>query len=151
MNTVDIEFKLETEILEDLNGLGDMELGSEEYKVATEGLAKLMDRAIELKRVDADIIRENTKNDIERESLEIKKAELEIKEEQFKLDLELKEKQLANDKKDQLIRNGIAIAGIVIPSVITIWGTLKSLKFEETGTVTTIMGRGFIGKLLPKK
>ena len=29
--------------------------------------------------------------------------------------------------------------------------TLTSLKFEEEGTVTTIVGRGFVNKLLPKK
>ena len=60
--------------------------------------------------------------------------------------------QLAEDeKRDRRIKNGITIAGIVIPSVITIWGTIKSLNFEKEGTVTTIMGRGFINKLLPKK
>lgn len=55
------------------------------------------------------------------------------------------------DKKDRLAKNIISGAGIVIPTVLTIWGTLKSLKFEETGTVTTAIGRGFINKLLPKK
>ena len=60
--------------------------------------------------------------------------------------------QLAEDeKRDRRIKNGITIAGIVIPSIITIWGTIKSLNFEKEGTVTTIMGRGFINKLLPKK
>ena len=60
--------------------------------------------------------------------------------------------QLAEDeKRDRRIKNGITIAGIVIPSLITIWGTIKSLNFEKEGTVTTIMGRGFINKLLPKK
>ena len=55
------------------------------------------------------------------------------------------------EKKDRLIRNIINVAGIIIPSAITIWGTLKTLEFEKEGTVTTMMGRGFIGKLLPKK
>ena len=150
MDTRAIETKLELEISEDLDGLSDLELGSEEYKVAVEGLAKLMDRAIDLKKIDADMSKESERIDAELDELEVKKKELDIKEEQFKLEMELKEKQLESDKKDQLIRNGIAIAGIVLPIAVTIWGTLKSLKFEETGTVTTIMGRGFIGKLLPK-
>lgn len=55
------------------------------------------------------------------------------------------------DSKDRLIRNIIAAAGIVVPTLVTIWGTVKSIKFEETGSITTIMGRGFIQKLLPKK
>ena len=70
-----------------------------------------------------------------------------------KLGLESKEKaELREDeKKDRVIRNTIAIAGIVVPSIITVWGTLKSIEFEKDGTITTIMGRGFINKLLPKK
>ena len=70
-----------------------------------------------------------------------------------KLKLEQKEKALAReeDRKDRLVKNCLAAAGILIPSVITIWGTCKSIEFEKEGTITTIMGRGFINKLLPKK
>ena len=71
--------------------------------------------------------------------------------EQFEAEQKLKLKQMEEDKKDRLIKNCMTAAGIVIPSVLTIWGTLKSLEFEKTGTVTTIMGRGFINKLLPRK
>ena len=63
----------------------------------------------------------------------------------------MKEKQLEDEKKDRLIKNVISVAGIVLPIAVTIWGTKVSLKFEEEGTFTTIMGRGFIQKLLPKK
>lgn len=62
-----------------------------------------------------------------------------------------KQKQLEEDRKDRLIKNCISVAGIVIPSMITIWGTCKSFEFEKTGTITTILGRGFINKLLPRK
>ena len=151
MDTREIECKLELEISEDLDGLRGLELGSEEYKVAVEGLAKLMDRAIDLKKVDVDMTKDDSKNNIELESIELKKAELKVKEEQFKAEMELKQKQFDNDKTDQTIRNILTGAGILLPLAVTIWGTIKSLKFEEDGTVTTIMGRGFIGKLLPKK
>lgn len=62
-----------------------------------------------------------------------------------------REQQLKEDKKDRLVKNIITAAGVVLPLVVTIWGTKVSLKFEEEGTFTTIMGRGFINKLLPKK
>lgn len=64
---------------------------------------------------------------------------------------DLKLKQMDEDKKDRLIKNCISIAGIVIPTLVTIWGTVKSIEFERTGSFTTIMGRGYINKLLPKK
>ena len=57
----------------------------------------------------------------------------------------------ADEKKDRLIKNILGGAGIILPLLVTIWGTKVSLKFEEEGTFTTIMGRGFINKLLPKK
>lgn len=125
----EIERLLDAEIESEIGQLSDLEIGSDEYKATVDGIAKLTDRSIELKRMES----EEQENWAKRQ-LESKKLEL-----------------AAPDKKDQWVKNGIAIAGIVIPSVITIWGTVKSLKFEETGTVTTIMGRGFINKLLPRK
>lgn len=125
-----IEILLENEIQNEFDELKNMEVGSEKHRAAVDGLAKLVDRAIEIKKVNT----ENAENRISRE-----------------VDTHLKQQQIKDEQMDRLLRNGIAIAGIVIPSVITIWGTFKTLKFEEEGTVTTIMGRGFINKLLPKK
>ena len=59
--------------------------------------------------------------------------------------------KVKHDKKDRIVQYIMTGAGILIPAVITIWGTVVSLRFESTGTVTTIAGRGFINKLLPKK
>ena len=56
-----------------------------------------------------------------------------------------------DENKDRLIRNILNGLGIVIPAGLTIWGTLKTLKFEETGTVTTMAGRGIINRLFHKK
>jgi len=126
----EIKSQLKAEIKYELERLEDAETGSDEYKVTVDGLVKLVDRAIELEKIDV-------------ESVE--------KEKDRKFDEKLKTEQAKDNRTDQLIRNGIAIAGIVVPTAVTIWGTLKTLKFEETGTVTTIMGRGFINKLIPKK
>lgn len=125
-----IENKLYVEIDAEFETLAEMEAGSEEYKTTVDGLTKLMDRAIEMKKIEVD-----------------EKDKAECRE----IDMDFKLKQMAEDKKDRLIKNCMTGAGIIIPVVVTIWGTLKTLKFEETGTVTTIMGRGFINKLLPKK
>ena len=75
-------------------------------------------------------------------AIEIEKIEIEAKD---------KAKAREEDRKDRRFKNGIAVGGIVLPLAVTIWGTFKTLKFEEEGTVTTIMGRGFINKLIPKK
>lgn len=117
-----IKTLLRDEIKEELEILNKMGPGCDAHKLATEDVVKLMDRMIEIE-----------KSETERKEYELKLAQME------------------EDKKDRLIKNCIAIAGIVIPVGVTIWGTLKSFKFETEGTITTIMGRGFINKLLPKK
>ena len=107
-----------------------MEVGSDEYETAVNGLTKLCDRAIELEKL---------------------KTETELKQDQQNVDAELRAEQLKDERRDRVVKNVLTGAGIGIPAAITIWGTIKSIKFEETGTITTIMGRGFIQKLLPKK
>lgn len=127
---MEIKTILLEEIEDELNELGGLDLGSDQYKASVDGVAKLMDRAIELEKIE----RESKDKVDEREN------ENQHRKTQDRL-----------ETRDRLIKNCIAVAGIVIPTVVTIWGTNKSLKFEEDGTVTTIMGRGFINKLLPKK
>ena len=125
-----IKTLLETEIKDEFENLSKLSLGTDEYKATVDGLVKLVDRAIEIDKLEADV---------------------EDKEKNRAIETELKLEELASEKKDRIVKNCIAIAGIGIPSLITVWGTIKSIKFEETGTITTIMGRGFIQKLLPKK
>jgi hypothetical protein len=127
---MEIKTILLEEIEDELNDLAGLDLGSDKYKAGVDGVAKLMDRAIEMEKIE----RESKDKVDEREN------ENQYRKNQDKL-----------ETRDRLIKNCIAVAGIVIPTVVTIWGTNKSLKFEEDGTITTIMGRGFINKLLPKK
>lgn len=117
---------LQDEIENELEELGRLEIGSEQYKVTVEGLTKLIDRSIEIDKIN---------------------FEMDDKIEDRETDLEVKNKQIEEDKKDRKIRNGISIAGLAIPAIITVWGTLKTLKFEEEGTVTTLAGRAHIQKM----
>ena len=117
---------LNEEIKNEFNDLKKMELGSETYKTTVDGLTKLVDRAIELEKIDVE----------QNENYENRQVEL---------------SKIEDDRKDQFVRNVLTGAGIIIPTAVTIWGTIKSINFEKEGTITTIMGRGFIQKLLPKK
>lgn len=125
-----IEALLHDEIETDFTKLMDKEPGSDEHKAIVDELTKLMDRAIELKKVEDDCNEKAAARESERA---------------------MKLQQLEDEKKDRLIKNILGAAGIVLPLIVTIWGTKVSLKFEEEGTFTTVMGRGFINKLLPKK
>ena len=125
-----IETLLHEEIQDGFDALSRMERGTETHKTTVDEVAKLFDKAIE-----------------------IEKLEIEAKEREKAREIEasLKRAQMEEDRKDRRVKNGIAIGGIVLPLAVTIWGTFKTFRFEETGTVTTMMGRGFINKLIPKK
>ena len=121
-----IKETLYKEIEDELQALNEIEVGTDEYKSSVDGVTKLLDRAIEIEKHEAEMK--------EREAERI-----------------AKNIQAAEEQKDRVVKNYISAGGVVLPLLVTIWGTLKSFKFEKDGTVTTIMGRGFINKLLPKK
>lgn len=125
-----IETLLHEEIQDGFDALSKMERGTETHKTTVDEIAKLFDKAIEIEKIEV-------------EAKERAKAR--------EIEASLKRAQMEEDRKDRRFKNGIAVGGIVLPLAVTIWGTFKTLKFEEEGTVTTIMGRGFINKLIPKK
>ena len=127
---MNVETLLYEAIEEAFNELNDMENGSEERKAKVEELAKLMDRAIEMEKIDVDC-----KN----------------KEKALEVEQNFKQQQMIDEKHDRLVKNVISVAGVVLPLAVTIWGTIASFNFEKEDSISTIMGRGYIQKLLPKK
>ena len=125
-----IETLLHEEIQDGFDALSKMERGTEIHKTTVDEVAKLFDKAIEIEKIEV-------------EAKEKAKAR--------EIEASLKRVQMEEDRKDRRFKNGIAVGGIILPLAVTIWGTFKTLKFEEEGTVTTMMGRGFINKLIPKK
>lgn len=125
-----IKTLLEVEIQDEFDELSNMEKGTDKHKATVDSVTKLMDRAIELEKL---------------------KAAAEEKENDRKFENELKLKQAKDERLDRIVKNVISVAGIVTTIGLTVWGTKTSLKFEEEGTITTTIGRGWINKLLPKK
>ena len=125
-----IKSLVDEEIRSEIEEISKIEVGSEKHKASVDALAKLLDKSIELERLDVEA----------QEKYESRIAEN-----------ELKMKQLKDEKRDRIVKNVLTCVSVVGGFGVTIWGTLKSLKFEENGVVTSIVGRGFIQKLLPKK
>ena len=122
-----IQRLLREEIESEFKELSKITPGGEDYKVAVDGIAKLMDRAIEME-----------KNEIDRQDrIDAKDSEN-----------ELKTKQMEDEKKDRFVKNLLAGVGTIGGLVVTIWGAKKAWKFEETGTVASPVGRSFINKLI---
>lgn len=118
------------EIADEQVYLKKMKLGSEEYKNTVDGLTKQYDRAIAMAKIEIE----------HKEKLAAQKAEQ-----------NLKLKAMKEERIDRWCKNAIAVIGVAVPATITVWGTLVALDFEKTGVITTIAGKGFFGRLIPKK
>lgn len=133
---MDVETKLREEIESSIDELNKKKLGSDDYTKSVDSIVKLTDRMIELKKVENE--------------LELKKGENSVKWEQMNAENDLKTKQLIDENKDRKWKNGIGIAGIAVPVALTIWGTIRTMKFENEN-VPNGMGKLFMNRLLPKK
>lgn len=125
-----IKTLLGEEIQSEFEELKKIQVGTDEHKAAVDSVTKLVDRAIDLERVEIERVDKAENRDIE---------------------YSLKTKELDDERKDRWVKNGLTAVSVVGGFALTVWGTIKSIEFEKDGTITTIMGRGFIQKLLPKK
>lgn len=121
---------LNEEIQSEFSELAKIEVGTDPYKTTVDGLTKLMDRVIEIDKIEA-------------ESYDRAEA--------LEREYELKLKQMREDRIDRIVKNGIAVGTALLGVAVTIWGTKATFEFEKEGTISSIMGRGFINKLFPKK
>lgn len=127
---INLETLLHTELADGFDALAKVDKGSESYIKLVDGQTKLLDKAIELDKLNIEHEKE----------MESRKFENDLKLAQFK-----------EERMDRWVKNILTGLGIAIPAGCTIWGVITSLKFEENGTVTTMAGRGLFQKLLPKK
>ena len=125
-----LEILLDKELESSINSLEDIPLGTEEYKASVDSITKLLDKSIELKKLEIE-------------------ADDKIKTREF--EESIKTQQMEDERKDRIIKNWLTGASIVIPAGCGIWGFIKSIKFEETGTITTLSGRNILGSILKFK
>lgn len=127
---METEKLLHDEIHDELEKLSSMEIGSNEYESTVNGVTKLLDRAIEIDKMN----------------LDAKERELNrINEEAYR------KKQLDIDRKDRWIKSGIALATTLGTFALYKWGLINTFQFEKEGTITTSIGRGLINSIIPKR
>lgn len=100
---------LKVEIDREIDGLKNMEVGSEKLSAAVNDVTKLIDRKIEMDRAENEAY----------EKAEARKAE----------------------HQHRLIGYGITIVTSLVGSIVTVALFNKSMEFEKTGTITTLVGR----------
>lgn len=118
---------LDEEITNELNELKKISVGTEEHKASVDALTKLMDRKIELEKLEVESKTQDLNRDIE---------------------TNLRLQQMESEKRDRLIKN-------VLTGVSTVGGLLfaglafvASINFEKEGTLTTEGGRSALRQLL---
>lgn len=127
---MDVKDLLTNEIEKLIKSLEGMEVDSDEYKATSDAIVKLTGKLNEMDQIN---------------------YEYWDKKESREKDSELKLKQLNSEKRDRIVKNVLTAVSILGGFALTVWGTKASFEFEKEGSITTIMGRGFINNLFPKK
>lgn len=147
----EVERSLTDEIIAELVDLKGMEVGTDSYKTTVDGITKLMDRAVEMRKLDLDAQEQEQKREDARVQAaldrELKQQQIDDAKAQAEDEKTLRLKQMEEDRIDRLVRNILTGVSIGTGVVLTVWGTNKTLKFEETGSITTSAGRKFINKV----
>ena len=112
----------------ELKEVGKLEVGSEKHKAAVESLTKLADRVIEIDKLEAS----------KEEKLDEKVMEM-----------ELRNRQMDDEKKDRWTRNVIEGVKVVGGFGLAAWAFVGSMNFEKTGHIfSTEGGKSSLRQLL---
>lgn len=126
--SMSVKTTLEKEILDEIELISKLDVGSKEHKDATEALERLLKQYNEMDKLE---------------------LEYQDRYESRTESSRLKEQELEQTKKDAKLKSGIAIGSGILSAGVTIWGICKSLKFEEEGVYRSPISRGFIQKIIP--
>lgn len=125
---------IKNELIEEFNdevkGLRALQLGSDEYKATVDGVTKLADRIIEIDKIQQEASAKQISQINENE---------------------LKAAQMADDRIDKWIRNGIEGVKVVGGLVAAGLALVVSINFEREGTLTTEAGKSALRQLLKFK
>ena len=110
--------------------LSKMQVGTDQYKVTVDGIARLSDKIIELEKLES----ENAVKDFENFART---------EEQ-----ELKRDQLKSEKRDRAVKNVITVGTAVLSVAVYALAFIASTNFEREGSFTTEGGKNSIRQLL---
>ena len=121
---------LRDEFEKEVKELSRMQIGTDEYRTAVDGVTRLADRVIELEKLESE------KNAKEFENI----ARME--------EQELKREQLKSEKKDRVVKNVITVGGAVLSVAVYALAFIASTNFEREGTFTTEGGKNSIRQLL---
>lgn len=125
--TVSNKTLLRDEFQSEMEELSKIEVGSEKYKIAVDGITKIADRLIEIDKIDQD----------RQERIENREIETDLKLQQMK-----------EERNDRIVKNVISGVGTAGGIGLAIWGTITSLKFDKEDIISSTLGRDWVKKTI---
>lgn len=151
MSSVNIENLLYDEIEHVYNKASELEPGTEQHKVAGDTGCKMLDKVIEMQKIELDY---KERKEARESELQFKREQMEnekqLRREQIKSEALIKQQQLRDEKRHRYVQTGVTV-GTTLASIWSLaWAVRTSLDFEKTGTITTAMGRSLLNRFIPK-
>jgi len=82
--------------------------------------------------------------------LEQTKIEADLKKQQLETEVKNKEAQIKAEDQRESVRNKITIGTFLVTTGISVYAIIRTFKFDETGTVTSTLGRNILTSAMPK-
>lgn len=117
---------LNDEAMSELEELGKVEFGSEQYRTGVAGVTQLVESLNEMSKLEQ-----------EERKLEIEEAKIEVEYE-----------KLEAEKRDRRSKNRISAWGVALPSAIAIIGGFAMFAFEPNGRIVSQAGQKIIDKYI---
>lgn len=124
---MEIKNVLVEELTKEVKELSKIEVGSDKYRAAVEGVTKLANCINDIDQFEAE--------NMQKESAQFN-------------EYELKHAQLENEKRDRKTKNGIAIGTALVSVLVYGVAFIASTNFEREGSFTTEGGKNSIRQLL---
>ena len=118
------------EIEKEVKELSKMQVGTDQYKVTVDGIARLSDKIIELEKLESENVAKDFENFARTE------------------EQELKREQLKSEKRDRAVKNVITVGTAVLSVAVYALAFIASTNFEREGSFTTEGGKNSIRQLL---
>lgn len=73
-----------------------------------------------------------------------------IKVDSTEIEADIKRAEIKAENKRELGKTIVTIGTFIVTTGVTIWSIIKTFKFDETGTITSTLGRGTLNGQIPK-
>lgn len=141
---MNIDKMLNEEIADGIVALGKMQKGSQEYGDLVGDLTKLIDRAIEMERLDNDIVNKDETRELEAERVKLEAERLKLDLERLKNEIRNLDEAREDERKDRLIKNCLTGVSIGTSAALFIWGAMYAWHWERTDTLTSTPGKEIV-------